>query len=448
MTDAPKQEKDFTKEVDEELPKAVALAQAGRLHDALESLLVLEKQTRTSADVASNGRVLVQIISLCHDAKDWKLLNEHLVLLSKKHGLLKGAVSKMVQEAISFVDKAEDMSTKLELIETLRTITEGKIYVEVERARLTRTLAKIKEDEGKIDEAAEILQDLQVETFGSMERREKTDFILEQMRICLLKKDYVRMQIISRKISTRFFEQPENEDLKLRFYDLMIQYALHEKSYIDVCKYYRQIYDSKSVKDDPAKMAETLRNIVLFVILSPYDNEQSDLIARVSEDPNLSKIALYKELLKNFTTRELMRWSKVEEIYGPDLKSSFVFDLKTDEGRERLKELHKRVIEHNIRVIAQYYTKISLKRMTQLLDLNEAETEEYLSKLVVSKTIWARIDRPTGIVNFEQKRDPNTMLNDWSNDVKGVLELIAKSTHYIVKEEMQVSLALAKAVES
>lgn len=68
----------------------------------------------------------------------------------------------MVQEAISFIDKTEDKETKLELIETLRTITEGKIYVEVERARLTRTLAKIKEDEGKIDDAAEILHELQV----------------------------------------------------------------------------------------------------------------------------------------------------------------------------------------------------------------------------------------------------------------------------------------------
>lgn len=54
-----------------------------------------------------------------------------------------------------------------------RTITEGKIYVEVERARLTHKLAMMKEAEGDITEAATILQELQVETFGSMERKEK-----------------------------------------------------------------------------------------------------------------------------------------------------------------------------------------------------------------------------------------------------------------------------------
>ena len=38
---------------------------------------------------------------------------------------------------------------------------------------------------------------LQVETFGSMEREEKVQFILEQMRLGLAKKDYIHTQIIS-----------------------------------------------------------------------------------------------------------------------------------------------------------------------------------------------------------------------------------------------------------
>ena len=45
----------------------------------------------------------------------------------------------------------------------------------------------------------------QVETYGSMEREEKVFFIIEQIRLCLAKKDYIRAQIISKKISTKFF---------------------------------------------------------------------------------------------------------------------------------------------------------------------------------------------------------------------------------------------------
>lgn len=92
------------------------------------------------------------------------------------------------------------------------------MYVEVERARLTHKLAKIKEDEGNITEAANVIQELQVETYGSMERKEKVELILEQMRLCLAKKDYIRTQIISKKINTKFFDDEKTQDLKLKYY--------------------------------------------------------------------------------------------------------------------------------------------------------------------------------------------------------------------------------------
>ena len=46
----------------------------------------------------------------------------------------------------------------------------------------------------------------------------QVELILEQMRLCLLKKDYVRTQIISKKISVKFFDKPEVDELKLKFY--------------------------------------------------------------------------------------------------------------------------------------------------------------------------------------------------------------------------------------
>merc|ERR1712095_181221 len=111
--------------------------------------------------------------------------------------------------------KVIKMEVDLNLINTLRTVTEGKIYVEVERARLTHRLSKMKEAEGQVEEASKIMQELQVETYGSMERKEKVELILEQMRLCLASKDYIRSQIMSKKISIRFFENKDNQELKL-----------------------------------------------------------------------------------------------------------------------------------------------------------------------------------------------------------------------------------------
>ncbi|KAG2194463.1 hypothetical protein INT47_003831 [Mucor saturninus] len=439
-----KMDKDFSPQVDVLLPETEALAKQGKITEALEKLMSIEKQARNAADQSSTGRILVQIVKLCYEVKDWKLLNEQIVLLSKKHGQLKAATTLMIQEVMTYLDSTPDLETKLELIDTLRTVTDGKIYVEVERARVTRMLAKIREEEGKVTEAADILQELQVETFGSMDKREKVDFILEQMRLCLAKSDYIRTQIISKKINIKFFQDKENEDLKLRFYNLMIQHALHEDQYLNVHKFYKQIYDSESIKEDEKKWKDALQNAVLFVILSPYDNEQSDLLHRLYQDAHLAQIPQYGELTKHFVTSELMRWAEIEQTYGQLLSQSDAFNKSTEEGQKRLKELHNRVVEHNIRVIAKYYTRVTTKRLTQLLDLTEKDAEDFLSKLVVSKTIYARIDRSAGVINFQTKKDANEILNNWSSDINSLLNLIEKTCHLISKEEMVHSIAKVK----
>lgn len=50
-----------------------------------------------------------------------------------------------------------------------------------------------------------------------------------------------------------------------------------------------------------------------------------------------------------------------------------------------------------------YYTRITLKRMSELLGLSETETEEALSQLVVSSVVRAKIDRPAGVVHFRYR---------------------------------------------
>ncbi|RMX55448.1 hypothetical protein pdam_00019355 [Pocillopora damicornis] len=435
-----KMEIDYSETVDKRIPECEALASDGKLNEALEILLALEKQTRTAADMHSTSRVLVCIVQLCFKNKDWNALNEHIVILTKRRSQLKQAVTKMIQEAFTYVEQTPDLETKLKLIDTLRTVTAGKIYVEIERARLTRMLAKIKEEQGDIAEAANILQELQVETYGSMEKREKVEFILEQMRLCLAKKDYIRTQIISKKISPKFFENNQEQDLKLKFYQLMIEVARHEGSYLDICKYYRAMFDTQSVLEDKEKKHEVLRNVVLFLVLSPYDNEQSDLIHRVGEEKTLEEISLYRDLLKCFTTAELMRWSYIKEVYEAELRTgpsaTGVFEEHTDEGKKRWEDLQKRVVEHNIRVMAKYYTRITLRRMSQLLDLTVDETELFLSELVVSKTVFARIDRPAGIVTFSAHKESNEILNEWSHNLNTLMQLLNRTTHLITKEEM------------
>jgi len=397
--------------------------------------------------------------------------------LSKKHGQLKQAITKMVQVVMDLLDAAPNEEAKMSTIETLRTVTEGKIFVEVERARVTRILSNIKKSKGDTAAAKDILCELQVETFGSMSRREKTEFILEQVSLCIENGDWTQAGILSRKISSRYIArkpkktpeelekaqkereeaekkrtadeppvEPEDDvtDLKLRYYEQQITLASHDDKYLEVCKHYRQVLDTEAVENNPEQLRAALQRVIYFIILAPYDNEQSDLLHRIHRDTRNQQIPTDAALLKLFTVPELMRWPSVSENYGPHLCSSDIFDVSASEkdpkAHQRWLDFRKRVIEHNVRVVAKYYTRIHFKRLTELLDLGEEETEKYISDLVVSKTIYAKIDRPARVVSFEKRRDADEVLNEWSGNMKSLLGLLERIDHLITKEEMMARI--------
>lgn len=85
--------------------------------------------------------------------------------------------------------------------------------------------------------------------------------------------------------------------------------------------------------------------------------------------------------------------------------------------------------------MAKYYTRIRLSRMAELLDLSTGEAEEFLSQMVVIKSVQAKTDRPLGVVLFTQSKDPSDVLNDWAHDLSSLMQLVNKTTHLINKEE-------------
>lgn len=149
--------------------------------------------------------------------------------------------------------------------------------------------------------------------------------------------------------------------------------------------------------------------------------------------------------MRLFTVNELMRWPEVSKQFGPHLCATDVFDAQAGQSPDkkayqRWEDLRKRVIEHNVRVVAKYYTRIRVNRLTQLLDLTEDETEKYISELVTAKTVYAKIDRPARIVNFEKRRDADDVLNEWSANMKSLLGHLERIDHLITKEEMMARI--------
>ncbi|XP_077216456.1 26S proteasome non-ATPase regulatory subunit 12 homolog A-like isoform X2 [Tasmannia lanceolata] len=440
------------------------MASEGNLDAAIESLLNQEKQMRLAGDVAGTKKAVTAVIQLCYEARAWKTLNDQIILLSKRRGQLKQAVTAMVQQAMQYIDETPDIETRIDLIKTLNSVSAGKIYVEIERARLIKKLAKIKEEQGLIAEAADLMQEIAVETFGAMAKTEKIAFILEQVRLCLDRQDYVRAQILSRKISPRAFDadtskekkKPKEGDnvveeapvdipslleLKRIYYELMIRYHSHNNDYLEICRSYKSIYEIPSVKDDPSQWIPVLRKICWYLVLSPHDPMQSSLLNSTVEDKNLTEISNFRLLLKQLVTMEVIQWTTLWETYREEFENekNMLGGSLVDKAAEDFRE---RIIEHNILVVSKYYSRITLKRVAELLCLSLQEAEKHLSDMVVSKSLVAKIDRPMGIVCFQVAKDSNDVLNSWATNLEKLLDVVEKSCHQIHKETMVHKSAL------
>merc|ERR1712226_1709743 len=165
-----------TNELDDQISTAQALAKTGSVTEAIEQLLALEKTSRLNTNAPATVQCAEAVLGVCFDAKDWKLLNEHILILSKRRSQLKQAITAVVSKSMGYLEQDPapfEKTTRIEIIETLRSVVDGKLYLEIESARLTQQLSKIREEEGDMAKASEILQEIAPETMGTMDKQEK-----------------------------------------------------------------------------------------------------------------------------------------------------------------------------------------------------------------------------------------------------------------------------------
>lgn len=457
---------DLSTETTAKIAQAQQLVAAGSsssaLQDALALLTALEKRCRVGNDTPSLVKVCEASLELCHTANDHEALLATLKTLSTRRSQKSKAIASLVSKCLPWVVSAdtdgftplptgseEEKKAQNALVEELRNITDGKMYLEAERARLTRTIAILKESAGDIAGAADVLQEVHVETYGSISKREKIEFILEQMRLTLLKKDYIRAYIVSNKIKRPMLEEEGMAELKVKFYTSLTIYYKHEKEAMELAKCYHAIYSTPSVQEEESQWKEALTNTVVFLCLSEYSNEVKDMMERINLDFKLDKVPECKETLQCYLKDEIIHYPLPHQTM---LESIPAFNDSGDDNDDAnnngdgssstsLKEhwhttFHTRIIQHNLRVSSIYYRQIHTSRLAQLLSLDVATTEKHISQMVSSGTLYAKIDRPKDIVRFMKKRCEEEVLTDWAADIKELLGLVEKTTYLIAKENM------------
>ncbi|CRL07268.1 CLUMA_CG020247, isoform A [Clunio marinus] len=415
---------------------------------AIDELYQLEKKYRATGDAISIGRILVAIVQLYFYSLRLVELNESIIAFAlKKHLQSEQAIGEMIRECCKFIDLMSDEEQKVKLLDTLKLVTNGKLYSEFERAKVCKELAAIHKRNGNIEKAISILEDLKIDTLTSLEKTERIEIILQLMELLIESKEFVKCLIIAKKINKSHLNQTkEVEAQKLKFYELMIVID-QNSNYSNTSSHYQKMLNTDFITSQIDKRKQTLIFSIVYCVLAPFDREKSDMMHRLMNHKYIDEVPLYKEFLKEFTTIELINWYSIKSKFKEDLMTLGIFNLNNEDGLKKWKDFRTATIEHNVKVFASYYQRAYLSNMSEFLDINIDETEKHLCNLIINKSINAKIDRLSGIVTFHQKifnlSDPHKtknlceqedFLHDWLCQLSSIMNIIDNTTHLINKE--------------
>ena len=72
--------------------------------------------------------------------------------------------------------------------------------------------------------------------------------------------------------------------------------------------------------------------------------------------------------------------------------------------------------------IVEQVCSVMSTEFVQISDIYLKDLEDFVLRLVVNKTIYICQDcHPTGIVSFQQTKDPSEVQNEWSHNLKSLM---------------------------
>merc|ERR1719350_2360547 len=164
------------------------------------------------------------------------------------------------------------------------------------------------------------MQTVQIETYGTIDKVKRLDFMLEQVRLLMETKDFVRMQVIRNKIKEKMLrDQPERCKT---FNKLSIQLFLHEEDYLGISDAYLNIFEllkteglpevKEGEEDDREENFDSdhFENAVLACVLAEDGDgkrERLDKLKQLVNDRKREGVSrLINHLLTCFTRQEPM----------------------------------------------------------------------------------------------------------------------------------------------
>ena len=386
----------------------------------LKKLIDEEKVTRLENEFEKNRTLTKQILETLHNRNDFPNFLKLFEYLTQRRNQSRESIISMVKYCINdILPNLKNTKDSSELLNTIIRVTEGKIFVEYEYSQAIRKMTEIYLMDNNIEEAAKLIQDVQIEAFGSLESDYKIDYILFQMQVLIEKGDYIRTLIVSNKIKRNHLDDEGIELLKIRFFRLMILYYVHEKKYLEASKCYKILYDFvKSINDKLIEvekdhkeikpkiidnyikvkkendLVNLFENYVLYLSICPPEletkNMLNELILKYKKELDINKNILY--IVEKRLSDEIIL---IDDNLFSRYKDFEIFKKNAD----LLKLFRKYWIQHDLSLFEKFFGKIHIERISQMTKVPNDEIENEIADMVVNNYIFARINRIEKIVN-------------------------------------------------
>ena len=431
-------------------PKPLATLQEQELHKLLE----IERQSRQNSNMDQSQAVCKKIADLLLTLDDPVRLISTVKTLATKRGQIIRTITELVRFSMQQVEKIADEALRIFFVGELKEICDKKIYVEVEYARCAMILVKHNEKgNANLEEAAKIMENVQVETYGSMTKREKLDFIIYQMHIQFLLGDEIKLSIVSKKINPKMLEEEGFHVFKITYY--LFQFFLNHKNgaFTDCSANLEKVLQGLKLVQGPTEIAAV---DPILVARYPFFLEkqvlaQAILLFKEMEEHSADKIEAiqklktqYDELLVNSThVLPLTESFLSKEITACDIDfkglSAFpVFSAAFPDAETLMRVTQNQLVKKNLAIVAKYFKNVKLVRLAQILRINLDTVEDCLCDLIVNQLVKAKIDRPAGVVDFSipEVSNDNDMVDNWVENINQIVDIVDLACERIEHEEV------------
>ena len=420
----------------------------------MEGLLELERQARQNSNMdlsQTTGKKILEILTAHGDPIKFILI---IKALTTKRGQIIRTVTELVRACMSFVEKITDEQIKIYFVTELKNICDKKIYVEVEYARCAMILVKHNEkNNANLEEAAKIMENVQVETYGSMTKREKVEFILYQMHIQFILGDDIKLAIVSKKINPKMLNEAEFQLLKVTYYLYLFFLNFKEKLYNNCSVNLENVLEGLLLVEDESQLQHADP-----ILINKYPHffkknivAEAVLIFKALEEQNPAKIPALEKLktkydaylvssnqvlpvIESFLSKEITSC----KLNFNDLASFPVFNAKSDKSLVLLKNLQSQLVKKNLVIVSLYFKNSRLQRLAEILETTVDEVEDGLCDLILQEIVKAKIDRPSGAVHFvlTETSNDDDMIDSWAKNISEIVDIIDLACERIEHEDI------------